>query len=378
MTQGQTRVVVDGLLFTWQAHGGLSRLFSETLPRMCDQDESLDVELLLCGPPRQPLPTHARIEARRVPRLTQPAPARGPWGPGAELFRSFLRDLAFGRGDGKIWHSTYFTLPGHWRGAEVVTVADAIYELFPNLFCGPGDDALRTQRRRCLERADAVICISAATREDISRLYRDVAPRTYVVHLACRETFQPLASSRATLPSGLDRPFLLYVGRRRRHKNFDLLLRAFASWSRRHEFDLVAVGPDWSAEEERTILDLGLTASTKVLHDVDDEALCVLYNGAAAFVYPSLHEGFGVPILEAMACGCPVVASRIPSSLEIAGDCPVYFTPHRAEELVEALDVVLGEGRLSTRTANGLERVRRFSWERAARETLEVYRSLTR
>jgi hypothetical protein len=172
MRRERTRVVVDGLLFNWQAHGGLSRLFSETLPRMCDQDASLSVELLVSGPPLQPLPAHGRIRARRVPRLTRPAPAKGLRGASSELVGRFLRDLSFGRGFGKIWHSTYNTLPGHWRGAEVVTVADTIYELFPTLFSRPEDDAFRAQRRKCLERADAIICISHATRADVSRTSR--------------------------------------------------------------------------------------------------------------------------------------------------------------------------------------------------------------
>jgi glycosyltransferase involved in cell wall biosynthesis len=376
MGQERTQLVVDSLLFSWQAHGGLSRLFSETLPRMCDLAASLSVELLVSGPPLQPLPAHSRIAARRVRRLTRPAPAKGLWGAGSELVQRLLRDLSFGRGFGKIWHSTYYTLPGHWRGAEVVTVADTIYELFPTLFSRPEDDAFRAQRRRCLERADAVICISHATRADVGRLFPDVTPRTHVVHLAGQETFRPLAPEAATLPPSLDRPFLLFVGRRRRHKNFDLLLRAFACWPRKRDFDLVAVGPEWSAGEKGTLLGLGLTDSVRSLQGVGDEALCVLYNRAAAFVYPSLCEGFGVPILEAMACGCPVVASRIPSSTEVAGECPVYFTPDCLEELGAALDVVVDEGRPSTRTAAGLDRARRFSWDRAARETLDVYRSL--
>jgi alpha-1,3-rhamnosyl/mannosyltransferase len=102
----------------------------------------------------------------------------------------------------------------------------------------------------------------------------------------------------------------------------------------------------------------------------------MLYNQAAAFVHPSLYEGFGIPLLEAMACGCPVVASRIPTTREVAGDCPIYFDPMQPDELITALDVALAEGRNSERVRRGLEWVKQYSWDRTARETLQVYRAL--
>ena len=104
--------------------------------------------------------------------------------------------------------------------------------------------------------------------------------------------------------------------------------------------------------------------------------MCYLYNRALAFIYPSLYEGFGIPLLEAMACGCPIVASRIPSTIEVAGDCPVYFNPNDVEELISALDIIIPEGRNSKRTRSGLERVKKYSWQKTAEQTLEVYHSL--
>jgi glycosyltransferase involved in cell wall biosynthesis len=139
---------------------------------------------------------------------------------------------------------------------------------------------------------------------------------------------------------------------------------------------MVIVGGEWSAEERKSLKELGISERMLLLHRADDETLRDLYNTAVAFVYPSLYEGFGIPLLEAMACGCPVVASSIPATIEVAGDCPVYFDKAEVEDLVPALDRVLLEGRDSPRTAVGLERVKAFSWGKTAEQTLAVYHSL--
>ena len=113
-----------------------------------------------------------------------------------------------------------------------------------------------------------------------------------------------------------------------------------------------------------------------LLSHPDNEKICVLYNQASAYIYPSLYEGFGIPLLEALACGCPIVASRIPSTIEVAEDCPVYFEPKNIDTLVSALDVITTEGRSSKRVELGLKHFHKFSWDITARETLNVYREL--
>ena len=113
-----------------------------------------------------------------------------------------------------------------------------------------------------------------------------------------------------------------------------------------------------------------------MLQHIDDADLCRLYNQAAAFVYPSLYEGFGIPLLEAMACGCPIIASQIPSTAEVAADCPIYFAATDEGSLLEAMDIAVTEGRNSARVHYGLERARRYSWDMTARKILETYQSL--
>ena len=369
-------VIVDGIIYQAQAHGGISRLFNEILPRMCQADETLNITLLMTGQSRQALPHHPHIHIRSTPqieRFLKPRLVRQY--PTRKLKEWWLR-LSIGRTEGKIWHSTYYTMPKMWKGETVVTVADMIYERFPTLFNTIGANRFRKQKRRCVLSADAVICISETTRRDLLHFYGIDSDKVWAVPLGYSNTFKRLPSLTEKAESPVSDPFLLYVGSRSHHKNFKQLIQAFSLWQHQREVNLVVVGRKWSPDEMESLTGLGIYDRVCLLDKVDDEALCYLYNTAAAFVCPSLYEGFGIPSLEAMACGCPVVASRIPSTIEVAGDCPVYFDPRETEDLLLALDKVLLEGRDSQRSLVGLERVKDFSWERAAEQTLKVYRSL--
>jgi glycosyltransferase involved in cell wall biosynthesis len=251
-----------------------------------------------------------------------------------------------------------------------------IYERFPDLFTGAGSDHFREQRKQCVLAADAVLCISDATRRDVQEFYQMGGDRLHVVQLACSDFFRPLPAADLAQKGGTRPSFFLYVGSRAHYKNFQGLLGAYSKWSRRSAMKLLVVGPPWTSEESRLLSELGISRLVELLTDVRDEALCTLYNQAKAFIYPSLYEGFGIPLLEAMACGCPVIASRIPSTMEIAGDCCIYFELDSPDSLIDAFDRAVSEGRDGAKARAGLEHAKRFSWEKTARETLAVYRSL--
>lgn len=370
------RIAIDGIIYTLQATGGISRIFTEILPRICALDEAVEMTLFTSGLLSQQVPTHPRISYLRIPDLTpylRPATLRPHL---EERVKRTWFSLRIGSGRGKIWHSTYFTRPQTWKGMQVVTVPDMIYERFPDLFTGEGSDRFREQRKQCVLSADAVLCISDATRRDVQEFYQMDGDRLHVVHLACSDFFRPLTAGDLAQKGGARPPFFLYVGSRARYKNFQGLLDAYSKWRGRSGVKLLMVGPPWTSEEGRRLSELGISGQVELLTDVRDEALCTLYNQASAFVYPSLYEGFGIPLLEAMACGCPVIASRIPSTVEIAGDCCIYFELDRPDSLMDAFDKAVSEGRNSAMGKAGLGHASGFSWEKTARETLAVYRSL--
>jgi len=370
------KIVVDGIIYQFQSHGGLSRIFSEILPRICNLDDSLHITLLTEGKIAQSLPKHPRITRRAIPPVGQYLRPGRVWEPIIPSVRQLLRGRLIRALKGKIWHSTYYTLPENCDLLQVVTVADMIYELFVDLFDRPTDDQFREQKRLCVKRANAVISISETTRQDIERFYGLDSSAIYIIPLACSDIFRVLDRQDDDLKMQINEPFLLYVGTRYHYKNFEKLIRAYSLWKRKKEVPLVVAGRRWSAYEEKLLVELRIKDQVHLLTDIDDMNLCQLYNQAAAFVYPSLYEGFGIPLLEAMSCGCPIVASYIPSTIEVAGAIPIYFKPSDVDDIVNALDVAMFEGRNSERVRLGLERVKKYSWDKTAAKTLDVYRTL--
>ena len=375
MTTQGLRLVLDGIIYQRQSHGGISRLYSEILPRMCSMEESLNITIVTNGSLRQSLPHHPHITHRVIPRVERYLRPGRVWKPLIPQVRRMVQRLWIGDGKGQIWHSTYYTQPENWDGAQVVTVHDMIRERFPKMFNRPTDVRRRRRKQRCVTRADAIICVSKVTRRDLQRFYDVPSQRVHVIPHACSSVFKRVVKLDSSVRKALQ-PFLLYIGSRYPYKNFDRLLQAYSGWKYRDEIALVVVGRPGSAEVKQRIAELKIRDRVRFLTDVDDRKLCELYNLAAAFVYPSLYEGFGIPLLEAMACGCPIVASHIPSTLEVAGSCPIYFEPTETNSLNEALDRALEEGRNSPRVQRGLQLVKQYSWDKTSRQTLEVYHGL--
>lgn len=197
-----------------------------------------------------------------------------------------------------------------------------------------------------------------------------------VIHLAGGSAFHVLSTEEMNDGIKKMNPFFLYIGSRAHYKKFDLLLDAFSKYKEKG-MNLVVVGPAWTSKEIRMMEDLKVQDGVILMTGADDQMLCQLYNRAEAFIYPSLYEGFAIPLLEAMACGCPIIASRIPSSIEIAGESPVYIDAMEPYEMIRAFDIVLSEKRNAERINAGLHRAAQYSWDKTAEQTLSVYRSLS-
>jgi glycosyltransferase involved in cell wall biosynthesis len=371
------QIIVDGIIYNLQSTGGISRLFTEVLPRMCEIEEKLQITLLTEGHVSNNLPMHQRIEHRTVPSVSRYLRPGRLWRPIVPYVKQYVRKLAIGSARGKIWHTTYYTDSGEKGVALVVSVYDMIFERFPDLFGGTSADHFNRQKKNCILGADAVLCISETTRQDVIQFYSLNPDRAHVIHLACSELFRKIEGDGVVNDDfTIHEPYFLYVGSRVHYKKFDLLLDAFSKYGRA-DIKLLAVGPSWTNEEVMRLEALKVRDRVCLFQGVDDQMLCRLYNRAEAFIYPSLYEGFGIPLLEAMACGCPVVASRIPSSVEVAGDCPHYVEPGDLDDMIHAFDLVLSEGKDSPRVKAGLEHVKLYSWDKTAVKTLDSYRSLS-
>jgi glycosyltransferase involved in cell wall biosynthesis len=229
--------------------------------------------------------------------------------------------------------------------------------------------------RPALRRAAALPCISEATRADLVRHFPHAASKASVIPLAADPAFSdPVAQPGH--PS-LDRPYVLAVGTLEPRKNLERLIAAWASLDEpaRHGHVLALVGPvGWDAGP---ILSAARDAGALLLGRVSEEELRALYAGAAAFAYPSLYEGFGLPILEAMAAGAPVLTSSVSSLPEVAGDAALLVDPHDPAAIATGLTRLLHEdGLADDLRTRGRVRAAAFSWERTARETLALLRSI--
>ena len=271
-------------------------------------------------------------------------------------------------------HKTYYHDHRHLGKKTVITVYDMIYELFPEFF--PEGNKFRSYMHKAVKTSDAVICISHNTRSDLLK-FVDVDPaKVYVTHLG-----YPALNSNTCIEKLIspEKPYVLYVGKRGGHKNFKQLVKGFgASKKLKNDFQILCLGDQpLSRKEIELIKDSGIDPGSIMHISGDDNILASAYRKASAFIYPSLYEGFGIPILEAMSCECPVVCSNNSSLPEVAGDAAEFFEPESAESICNALENVLYSNyRIEELRKSGLKRCDLFSWDRCAKETLDIYSSI--
>jgi glycosyltransferase involved in cell wall biosynthesis len=280
---------------------------------------------------------------------------------------------------------TGFELPGRGPWALVTTVHDLVPLRCPDLVPSRHRWAVRGLLGGALRRAQRIIAVSETTRDEILARYRLPPARVVVVPEAASPHCVPLpppalAAMRARY--GLDRPYVLFVGFLEPKKNLNVLLDAVARLHRAGTWgqtELVVVGASgWGPDPARLVLALGLDGAVRFVGPAPDADLPGLYGGALAFAFPSRWEGFGLPALEAMASGTPVVASNRGALPEVTAGAALLVEPEAAP-LAAAIGRLLTDPALRERLrAAGLARAAQFSWERTARETLAVYHAAAR
>jgi glycosyltransferase involved in cell wall biosynthesis len=273
-----------------------------------------------------------------------------------------------------IFHSSYYRTPSRRIAPVVQTVHDFTYERY---WTGLARTVHVLQKRRALRDADAIICVSESTRRDLEVYCPGIDPdRVHVIHHGCSPLFRRIEdpSDAANLRALIgDAPYVLYVGTRCAYKNFPTAVET-AAHSGQHRLVLVGGGPLTRAEAQ--LLEAMLPNRWRHEQGPSPEFLNGLYNLADALLYPSSYEGFGMPVLEAMAAGCPVIAVAASSIPEVAGEAALMIPTADWNLMLGALKSL---GSVSLRhdiVRKGLENVRRFSWQDCVRKTETVYRQL--
>jgi glycosyltransferase involved in cell wall biosynthesis len=309
-------------------------------------------------------PDPARFDIRSYPY--------GFYSPRAQL--AWLRLRAAGAVKADVAFFPHFDAPAFaLPPRSVVTIQDLIHfkvpEMFPARLRLPASLVLR----RVVRQASRVLVSSTSTRADLEARIPGSARKVTVIPFGVSSFFSPGEVEAAGMPRA---PYLLCVGNRKPHKNLGAAVEALAQLApERPELSLVVVGrvfPGWE-EVLRRAEELGVRERIVDLPSASDTELRDLYRGCEALVFPSLYEGFGLPVLEAMACGAPVIASRRASLPEVVGEAGILFDPERPDEIAEAVRRLASQPELRERlTRMGEERAARFTWERTGIETAEL------
>jgi glycosyltransferase involved in cell wall biosynthesis len=237
---------------------------------------------------------------------------------------------------------------------------------------------------RALSHVDKVLTASDHSKRDISKYLNIPMEKITVIHLAAGEHFRPLKEPviRSALDrAGVSQPYILYVGSIEPRKNLIRLLEAYAQlcqWSTSWSLVVVGARNIWkSSPVGETTEKLKLKPFVHFTGYIPDVDLPGIYNGADLFVFPSLYEGFGLPVLEAMSCGTPVITSNTSSLPEVAGEAALLVDPYNVEEIMAAMRRVLEDSALARDLSErGLERAKKFTWEKTAQRTISVYEKM--
>jgi len=374
------RVLYDHQVFWLQQYGGISRYYVELMSQLQCR-ERIDPALALWYSENRHLLSSTLVRDGLAPskppiyelvKKVQTSTKRDLIG----FFDFRASKRALKKGDFDLFHPTYYYpyFLNYLKGKPfVLTVYDMTHEVMPELFA-PNNPTMGN-KKMLAERAEKVIAISHSTKNDLVRICGIDPSKVSVVHLA-----SPLdgLTVKGERPSGLPDQYVLFIGNRGGYKNFTFLVEAMVGLLKVDQtMHIVCGGGAPFSEDERTMFREKGIEDRVIQFPVDDSTLVALYRGARAFVYPSLYEGFGLPILEAFGCGCPVIASNRSSFPEIAGDAGLYFDPSDMASLENTIyKVITDECTRARMIERGYARAKNFSWERMTEETIAVYRTI--
>jgi glycosyltransferase involved in cell wall biosynthesis len=365
------------------AWGGVETYFRNLLQYLQKVDSRNEYTLLIDDRNVPHFPLSNPAFSRRIYRFARPS---FPWFMRAALRRTIHVDIlkpVLNLTSFDVMHHPFTTLnPRGLKSPSVLTFWDMQQEFFPEFFTIQELRQRRRTYRSSAEEARRIIVSSEFTKQCLVERYRIVPDKIDVIYTGYGPAYRIIddrdALDRVRKKYKLSRPFLFYPAASWPHKNHRTLLAALRILCDRPGFDgeLVLTGIAMQAHGDvlREIERLGLSDRVKVLGYLPYEELPFLYNLARLMVFPSLFEGFGIPLVEAMACGCPVVCSRAASIPEIVGEAGVTFNPLSAEDIAETVNSVWrDDSRIKEMRELGSERTKLFTWETTARKTIETY-----
>ena len=364
MTGVQTCALPIYQTFLNQRFGGISRYFAELMTRL---PEGVSF--------KNPVMLSSNVYLSQVPgmgKACMSVPHFLKRGKNPFKINRFLSRRILKGGKYDVFHPTYYDpyFLDYVKRPYVITVHDMIHERFPEMY--PQQDRTSEFKRMSVMNADRIIAISQWTKKDIMDIYGIQEEKIDVVYHG-----HSIDASYEEPVSGLPEKYMLYVGHRGAYKNFDKFALAFSNiHSEFPDIELVCTGGGFSHVEMQFLSDLKIDKCT-YHYFVTEPQLTYLYNHALCFVFPSLYEGFGLPILEAYACDCPLVLSNTSCFPEVARDGGLYFDPYDVDSIADALrKVVTDSGLRNKMVEKGRDILSNYSWDKMAYETVKVYEKL--
>jgi len=284
-----------------------------------------------------------------------------------------------------IFHGLDSRLPGNWMKAKtVVTIHDVFSALQSTEFATPEFRAMKRKRyQELMQRADRIVCVSHCVKRDVLETLKPDPAKLRVVHEAGGDGFSrrsPDEIAAVRKKYGLERPYFVFVGSINKRKNVPALVEAFSLANKgKGEFDFAIAGRiGFGGEQIReAIAKTGLGDAVKLLGYIPDSDVPALYSGAHALLFATLYEGFGIPAIEAMACGCAVIGATVGSLPEIIGDAGVLADPTSVYSIAACIEKLMCDSALhASCRERGLQRAQHFSWDKAARSCLAIYSEL--
>jgi mannosyltransferase len=355
----EKRLVVDSTIFDLQLTGGISRYWYELVSNLISRHVDWRVALFLDPNTKNNFGKRLYEAALGRPNV---AIHKYPW---RAAMGRFFRPHLSSEHNKSLWHSSYYRNPDSSNLAVVCTVHDFIHERY---FSGTRAWLHNWQKGKAILGATEIICVSESTKRDLLQFYPQIADeRCHIIYHGSSGAFRAPLSVCAS-SGGV--PYIMFVGTRIKYKNFVLAVRAVQQIP---NINFYIVGGGRLTKGEVNLLKEYLPNRYQVFDGASDETLCTLYQGATALVYLSRCEGFGFPPLEAMACGCPVIAMATSSIPEVVGEAGILL---QRENVIDVVDAIRGMANPELRARlihDGFRRARRFSWDRAVDKTLEVY-----
>lgn len=361
------KVYFDHQIFSWQRYGGISRYFSNIYHSLHAHGHTDCKITLLYSRNHYIQDLHFPLPAFVAERLRPRQVKLESWN------RKYSRYL-IRKNDFDVLHPTFYD-PYFLDGLKkpyVVTVHDMIHELFPEYFSQ--NDPNVPRKRTTIMRADHVIAISQSTKNDLQKIFGLPDEKITVIHHGYTESRE--AADPMFVPPFPN--YLLFVGDRGGYKNFHRFVTAVQPLLSRYNIHLVCAGGGaFGVAEQEMLQRAGILDRTAQISATEGQ-LNALYQRAIAFVYPSLYEGFGLPLLEAFHNNCPIVASNTSCFHEVGGDAVSYFDPYQPDDMRRAIDAVINSADTAQQLREkGALQLRRFPMDRCMDRTMEVYRKLS-